>query len=133
VNVFKGGICEMLRAELIRSIQDKVKVGMVFDNPGRGTSQIVSISNERIVYKRGKSRFYLMLQDFATVYEKFEGSKCTTNNIKGFNPEVFRSGGKGHGCHCTFIFIILDYLQLLKNGICGNGVVGDPFYVEILP
>ena len=59
--------------------------------------------------------------------------KCTTNDIKVFNPNVFCSGGNGHGCHCTFIFIILDYLQLLKNGICGNGKAGDSFYVEILP
>lgn len=123
----------MLRTELIRSIQDNVKVGMVFDNPGGGTSEIVSISNERIVYKRGNSKLYLKIQDFADVYEKFASMKCTTNDIKAFNPKVFCSGGNGHGCHCTFIFIILDYLQLLKNGICGNGKVGDPFYVEILP
>lgn len=121
----------MLRGELIRSIQNNVKPGMVFDNPGRGTSEIVSVLNERIVYKRGNSRLYLKLQDFADVYEKFAGKKCTTNDIKAFNPQVFCSGGNGHGCHCTFIFIILDYLQLLKNGICGSGIAGDPFYIEI--
>lgn len=95
----------MLRTELIRSIQENVKVGMVFDNPGGGTSEIVSISNERIVYKRGNSRLYLKIQDFVDIYEKFAGIKCTTNDIKAFNPKVFCSGGNGYGCHCTLFLL----------------------------
>ena len=86
----------MLRSELIRSKQDNIRAGMVFDNPGGGTSEIVSISNLRIVYRRGNSKFYLKIQDFANVYEKFAGMKCTTNDIKAFNPIIFCSGGKGH-------------------------------------
>ncbi|WP_010249444.1 hypothetical protein [Acetivibrio cellulolyticus] len=123
----------MLKTELICAIRDNVKVGMVFDNPGRGSSEIVSVSNERIVYKRGNSKLYLKIQDFIDVYEKFAGKRCTTNDIKAFNPRVFCSRDNGHGCHCTFIFTILDYLKLLKNGICGSGKVGDSFYIEILP
>ncbi|TYQ15296.1 UNVERIFIED_CONTAM: hypothetical protein Cloal_1731 [Acetivibrio alkalicellulosi] len=122
----------MLRTELICSIQDKVTTGSVFDNPGGGTSEIVSVSNERIVYRRRNSKLYIKIKDIVDVYEKFAGKRCTTNDIKTLNPRVFCSGGNGHGCHCTFIFIILDYLKLLKNGICGNGKAGDPFYVEIL-
>lgn len=118
--------------ELIEKILSSVQVGMVFQNPRRGTSEIVKISAEMIVYKRGKSRFYLRLDDIADVYAQFSGKKCTTNDLKDYNPQVFRSGGKGHGCHTTFIFMLLDYLGLTKHGICGRGVAGDPFYVEIL-
>ena len=51
----------------------------------------------------------------------FSNTECSSNG--------FDSSKKGHSCNCTFLFFIADKLGLLKNGISGKGVRGNPFYV----
>src|SRR5438445_13872502 len=59
-------------------IQDMVPLGMVFQNPGGGTSEVLSLSDEAVSYRRGKSRIYVSLLDLFDAYWAYRGSRVSS-------------------------------------------------------
>ena len=102
-------------------------------NPQKGTSTISSITNDHITYIRGNSKIRLPINVFLSVLKDFTGKKCSSNDLRGYMPEVFDShnqnGRKGHSCNCTFLFRIAEKMELIEDGIRGRGVSGSPYYV----
>jgi hypothetical protein len=109
-------------------------IGQVFDNPGRKgtTSTIIEIDTLKIVYQRKKSYISITFKTMYDVYKDFQGKKCSSNDLKRYDPEVFDSNARpaGHSCNCTFLFRIFEALGIVTE-IEGGGVRGDPFYVHI--
>mgnify|MGYP007011820973 CR=1 FL=1 len=103
-------------------------VGAVFSNPGGGTSEVVSIDGEKLVYLRRKSRINIRFSDLFSAYQKFKGMKVTTNDLKEFSPDVFDTIARpaGHDCNCTIMFLLLNQAGLAGD-IEGKGVRGNPF------
>jgi hypothetical protein len=108
-------------------IKNKITSGLIFDNPGGGTSIIISITqNNSILYKRGNSNIYISIENIFKVYKKFKNTECTTTKLKSYMPNVFKS----KGCNCTFLFLVLNKISLCSE-IKGLGQSQSPFYVEI--
>lgn len=96
----------MEKIDFIEKFQRTITVGDVFKNPGRGTSVVISISDEKIYYKRGKSNIGIKLDDIWSSYQKFKGKTISTLELKKFIPDSFDSNARpaGHNCNCTFFF-----------------------------
>ena len=48
-------------------------VGIILNNPGGGTSEVVSYRPEHVTYRRGTSRMQGPLVDFFDAYLKYSG------------------------------------------------------------
>ena len=107
-----------------------IPVGTVLQNPGGGTSIIVSYSDSEIYYKRRNSTINVSFSDLFDVYDNFKGKKVSTNDLKPYKPSTFDSKKGGHGCNCTFLFMVLCRLPLVI-GIEGTGKKGSPFSINI--
>lgn len=117
---------------MIKELIDKnIQKGMVFNNPGGGTSIIVNVTDTYITYKRKNSNIRLDTTDIIDVYTKYKGKEVCTKQLKSFKPSVFCSDNNGHSCNCTFLFLILEKIGLLESGIEGKGVRGNSFGVRI--
>ena len=119
---------ELLRNQLERAFP----AGTVLDNPGGGTSEIVSYQETMLRYKRGKSSIYLRYDDVLAVVEAYRGRTVTSAELKAFAPSVFDSSARpaGHSCNCTMLFLLLGGIGLVGK-IQGEGVRGNPFAAEI--
>lgn len=105
--------------------------GSCFQNPGGGTSRITSFSPcGAICYQRGNAKIYVQLKDLYDAYQHFSGSICSGPLLRQFNPTVFDSKHNGHSCNCTFLFLLLQAIDVVSE-IQGKGTSGHPFYVEI--
>lgn len=102
--------------------------GTVLPNPGGGTSTIAWIDENRLCYVRGKSRFYLGLEEMYRTYGHFAGEEVTTGRLKAFSPSVFDSSRRGHSCNCTLLFLVLQRMGLAGT-LAGEGKRGAPFGV----
>jgi len=114
----------------INTVLTNVKPGMIFENPQRGVSTILSIDENKIVYVRGSSRIPLPISDIRDALNKFQDN-VSTNDLREFRPSVFDSTRSGHSCNTTFLFTLLETLDFTKSGICGKGVRGNPYYIEL--
>jgi hypothetical protein len=116
------------------NFRKKICTGKIYNNPGGGTSEIVSIadSNE-ITYKRKNSLISINIYEIYGVYKLFYGKKCSSSDLKKYKPHIFDSNARpaGHSCNCTFLFMVLEELNLV-NKIYGEGVKGNPFFVNII-
>lgn len=121
----------MEKLELNKMIEDNLKVGMVFDNPGGGTSEIIAINSDRITYLRRKSKIQIKINDIIEAYNLFRGKEVKTSELKELKPKVFDSKKSGHDCNCTMLFMILCKLGLTDGGIRGKGVARNPFFIKI--
>lgn len=124
----------MTKEEFVKKLTDSVKVGDVFDNPGGGTSTIECIDtseNGFIKYKRGKNfRPKIKFESMHDAYSQFPNG-FSTNDLKNFNPEVFKLEAGGHGCNCTFLMMMLKQMGIVKQ-IEGSMKPKDlPFRVKI--
>lgn len=54
-------------------IAEKIKEGMVLENPSGRTSTIIKIEDDKIVYRRGKSNIALHVENILDVYEQYHG------------------------------------------------------------
>lgn len=108
----------------------KISPGMVFDNPGGGTTIIKGNANNKIAYKRCSSTMYLGIDDMFYAYEKFVGTEVSTSQLKEFKPKAFDSNKSGHNCNCTTFFLIMVEVGLADT-IKGKGVRGNPFWVKL--
>jgi len=109
-----------------------VPAGTVFSNPGGGTSEVLSVSDEAVSYRRGKSKINVSLRDLFDAYWVYRGHSVTSTDLKSFRPAVFDSQSKpaGHSCNCTFLFLLLLQFGVVSD-IQGNGVKGCPYVVKI--
>jgi hypothetical protein len=116
--------------EFVQLLRTSLPVGVVLDNPGGGTSTVLSHDAERVCYRRGGSRFYVPLRELHEAYIRFSGQEVTTRSLKDYSPEVFDSARGGHNCHATFLFLALQRMNL-SGEIWGRGRIGSPFGVTI--
>jgi hypothetical protein len=114
-------------------IQDSIPPGTTFENPGGGVSTIMSYADEKLSYVRGDSTIYIAFRDLFDAYSNYKGQKVSSTELKRFAPSVFDSEARpsGHSCNCTLFLMILQKLKLAGD-IGGNGVRGNPFFVEIV-
>lgn len=115
-----------------QKIVSVISTGDVFENPGGGTSEILSLSEEAIRYKRGKSSISVKFSDLYDAQQRFSGSLTSASDLKKFMPHVFdpKARPAGHSCNCTLLFTILGKAGL-AGPIVGRGVRGDPFSADI--
>ncbi|MGI5173140.1 hypothetical protein H0R92_06015 [Treponema sp. OMZ 840] len=108
-----------------------IKPELKLQNPGGGQSIIKNISEAgNICYQRGNSKIYVNIKDLYDAYNMFRGRKCSSNDLKAYNPSVFDSTKGRHNCNCTFFFSLLKEIHIIKE-IKGTGTRGSPFYIEI--
>lgn len=102
------------------------------DNPGGGTSRIVAYSDTNVSYIRGSSRIAVAFTDLYAAYSSFKGKHVSSSDLRAFRPSVFDSAARraGHSCNCTFLFCILNELNL-SGPISGSGVRGNPYSVVV--
>lgn len=124
----------MTEQHFIDMIVRNLPAGTVFDNPGGGTSSVLSVSRDIIEYQRGNSKIRVRLRDLFTAYEKFQGLAVTSIDLGHAWPEIFDSHARpgGHSCNCTFLYSLLQHLGL-AGPTSGRGVRGDPFRVHFYP
>jgi hypothetical protein len=118
------------KEDFINNVIKIMPVGKVLQNPGGGTSTIAAYSNSNISYQRENSTIAVKTADLYESYNKYRGSKCSSNDLKKYMPKVFDSTKNGHDCNCTFLFMLLKEMHLTDK-IEGAGVRGSPFYVDI--
>jgi hypothetical protein len=113
-------------------LRNAVRRGTVFQNPGGGTTEVVFVSDDAVSYRRGKSKINVSLQDLFDAYRDHRGRHVSSTDLRIFRPSVFDSQSKpaGHSCNCTFLFLILQRLGIVKD-IQGKGVKGNPYFVKI--
>lgn len=104
--------------------------GTILQNPGGGTTTIISYTDTQMVYQRGHSRMYVSLADLHRALEKFLGATVTSSDLKEYAPHVFDSTRGGHSCNCTVFFMVLRAIGLVTS-IEGRGRRGSPFQVTI--
>lgn len=111
-----------------------VPVGTILQNPGGGTSKVISISNGKIRYVRGSSTMAVPLQSLFDAYSTFRGRTLSSSELKRFAPAIFDSAARpaGHSCNATFLFLALREMGIVSS-IQGRGVAGNPFFVAIPP
>jgi hypothetical protein len=115
--------------EFRRQLLVSVPRGMVFQNPGGGTSEVVSLTDENLCYRRRNSNITVAIGDLYRAYANFAGGRLSSRDLRAFMPRVFDSTQSGHSCNCTMLFMLLQHLHLCDS-IEGRGVAGDPFWVE---
>lgn len=106
--------------------------GTVYPNPGGGTSTVMRLSGDTLVYRRKNSNIPVSLRDFYSAHIRFRGTKASSNDLKLHAPRVFDSKLSGHSCNCTMLFLLLKAMGLVEE-ICGKGRRGSPFWVCIVP
>jgi hypothetical protein len=116
----------------LRTVESRVPAGTVLDNPGGGTTRIVSYRDAHVTYVRGSSRFRVSLRDLHAALSHFGGARVTSNDLKEFAPTVFDSGTEhpGHSCNCTLLFMLLREIGVVDQ-VHGRGVRGSPFWVDL--
>lgn len=117
--------------QFTESIKSNIPIGVLISNPGGGTSKIISYSDETIIYQRGKSKISVSFEELYKAYSKFRGQKVYTTHLRDYAPETFDSKRGGHSCNTTFLFSILNLINLASE-IKGDGKANHPFYVSII-
>jgi hypothetical protein len=111
---------------------ETIPPGTVFQNPGGGTSNVLSVNNSKVRYKRGASTMAVSLQNLFDAYTAFRGLRMSSSELKEFSPATFDSKARpaGHSCNATFFFLALQKMEIV-TAIRGKGVRGTPYFVEI--
>lgn len=115
-----------------QAIESRVPPGTVLQNPGGGTSTILSCRAAHVTYLRRNSRIRVSLRDLHAAFMHFAGRRLTSSRLKEFAPNVFDSGVEhpGHSCNCTVLFLLLREIGVVDH-IHGGGVRGNPFWVDL--
>jgi hypothetical protein len=75
--------------DFVELLRARLPVGVVLENPGGGTSTVLSHTETRIYYKRGDSPFHMDYDDLHDAYQRFTGEPVTTSNLKDYAPAIF--------------------------------------------
>jgi hypothetical protein len=64
--------------------------------------------------------------------QHLEDGNISSSELKVFLPAIFDSAARpaGHSCNATLLFLALREMGIV-SAIHGNGVAGNPFFVEI--
>lgn len=118
--------------EFIRRLQGALPVGSVLQNPGGGTSTILSHSQKFVRYRRRRSSIGVAYESLFGAYAANRSRAVSTSDLKRFEPSVFDTKARpaGHDCNGTFLFLVLRQLGL-SSDIDGSGKKGDPYFVSI--
>jgi hypothetical protein len=116
----------------LETIVKVIYTGKIFNNPGGGTSEIISVDKNNITYKRNNSNITISINEIYSVYNSFYGKKCSSNDLKEYTPHIFDSHARpaGHSCNCTFVFLLFKEMGIVEK-IEGEGKKGNQFYVNI--
>jgi len=119
-------------SEFKQRVHESIPKGTILDNPGGGTSTILSYPPDAVSYRRGNSTMYVSLRDLFDGYVRFKGGHMSSSDLKVINPSVFDSQARpaGHSCNCTFLFMLLQKIGVVTH-IQGCGVRGNPFFVDL--
>jgi len=120
--------------EFVAAVKVAFPAGTVVDNPGGGISTITGFSDANISYVRGHSTIAVAFSELYDTYRKFRGQHVSSSELRSFRPSVFDSAARpaGHSCNCTFLFRILEKLNL-SSAITGSGIRGNPYAIDIFP
>ena len=107
--------------------------GLEFANLGAGTTRILRHDSRRVVYRRGGSAISVRWEALHGAHERFAGRRVSSSELRAFRPDVFDSSARpaGHSCNCTFLLQLLVAMGVVRDGVEGRGVPGDPFAVTI--
>ena len=119
----------MTKQEFINAAGDALPLKYEFKNPKGGTSLIVGINTTAVTYRRGKSDIRVHFADLYGAYDHFKVQRVSSTNLQRFAPNVYDSKARpaGHSCNCTFLFHLLQRLNLAEGDLEGKGVRGNPF------
>ena len=120
----------MQYAEFRQRVMSALPPRTVLQNPGGGTTTIISYTDTQIVYLRGRSRMYVSMADLYGALRQFRGTLVTSSDLKEYAPHVFASTRGSHSCNCTVFFMALRAIGLATK-IEGRGRRGSPFQVTI--
>lgn len=111
---------------------EAVTPGTVFVNPGGGTSEVISVRDGKVRYRRKNSTMSISVENLFAAYATFRGRTMYSSELKVISPEIYDSAARpaGHSCNATFLFLALVAMGLASR-IYGNGKRGDPFYIEV--
>lgn len=106
--------------------------GIMLSNPGGGVSEVLSIRNGRVSYRRGSSTISISMRSMFEAFSAFRGKRMSGSDLKARWPAIFDSAARpaGHSCNATFLFLCLEKTKM-ASAIRGKGVRGNPFFVEI--
>jgi hypothetical protein len=109
-----------------------VTPGMIFVNPGGGTSEVVSLDNGKISYRRKSLTITITIRSLYDAFFVFRNSRISSPDLKARWPAIFdpRARPAGHSCNVTFLFLCLKKMGIVSE-ILGKGVRGNPYYVEL--
>lgn len=122
----------MTQDEFDARLGKAIPSGIVLSNPGGGVSEVLSIRNGLVSYRRGSSTISISTKSLFEAFSAFRGKRMTGPDLKARWPAVFDSSARpsGHSCNVTFLFLALARMTV-ASAVKGKGVRGDPFYVEI--
>jgi hypothetical protein len=123
----------MDKTQIIEQLGFLLPEGTVLTTP-RGSDSVIMpyIDNTLRHSKKGNSANRISFDDFFNTYGHFKPGIVTSNDLKDFLPDTFKSkpGLKGHDCNCAVFFIALNRLKLASE-ILTKGTAGNPYKVEI--
>lgn len=121
----------MTLEEFTLRLSKTVTPGLVFTNPGGGTSKVISLGNGKISYQRKSSTMTVKIQALYDAFCMFKNSRMASPDLKTHWPMVFDSHARpaGHSCNVTFLFLCLKEMGFVSQ-IMGLGKRGNPFYVD---
>lgn len=108
-----------------------IRAGDMLTNPQRGFSVIVSISPDKIVYRRGRSEISYKFSAITETYEAFKGKIVSTSDLRTFLPEVYNSQKSGHSCNAVFFCMLMVACGLTDGPIQGKGHAFYPYYIVL--
>ena len=108
-------------------------VGYEFENPGGGSSRILSSGRDKLGYRRGRSAIFVRWAVLHEAFVRFAGERVSSSDLRQSMPSVFDSNARpaGHSCNCTLLFHLLEKLSLTIGQMGGRGVRGDPFWIRL--
>jgi hypothetical protein len=117
-----------------RQFYQKIKLalpeGTILENPGSGTTTIMSYTDSNLVYKRGNSLISVAITHLFQAYKEFRGRDVNSTDLRKFAPRVFNSEANGQSSNCTLFFMILKMTGIVDR-IKGEGRRGSPYWVTI--
>ncbi len=96
------------------TIKKFIKEGDVLENPKSGTSTILKIDENEIIYKRGKSSLHIKAEDINSAYDHFKGQLVSTSDLAEFNINFSQ---RKHRCNASFFLLLMNLCGLTEGGI----------------
>lgn len=116
---------------LVKLINNKIKIGDILYTPNHAEKRICSVTDEVIIYEHDRSRVRFFMADIVSAYERFQGYRVSSSDLRSFSPHIFDSKQGGHSCNAIFFQMIMVRCGLTDGDIQGAGLAGKPFYIQL--